>query len=139
MNSMGGLRHPPSPWAGELVCRLLCVLAQDNLLQKQLYESNTCRPRYTQPFNVLDVLGCRFKQSETIIDNEKATAASGKKKLHPHESGSSIAKTYPELLHGFLRQQAALQQTYIHRNQTTWHLLSPMFLGRFRPIEGSRR
>jgi hypothetical protein len=72
------------------VCRLLCVLARDNLLQKQLYESNTCRPRYTQPFNVLDVLGCRFKQSETIVDNEKATVdavfESGKMKLHPHEA-----------------------------------------------------
>ncbi|KAA8908792.1 hypothetical protein FN846DRAFT_1010507 [Sphaerosporella brunnea] len=124
---------------GELVCRLLCVLARDNLLaSRKLAVSLRNRPHYAQSFTVLEFLGsllseCDAISGETNWEGEHAMTvakafSSGSMNFSHWVNTDRLLdrESYAQLLHGLLRQQAALQ---LHSQQKTWDLLIPVYLG----------
>ena len=53
--------------AGELVARLLCVLARDRVLHGTTKIAST-RLKYAQPFGVIDFLQSLFRQTKELLD-----------------------------------------------------------------------
>jgi hypothetical protein len=123
---------------GELVARLLCVLARDSILKSSPETETSPSLRYAKPFGVLDFLKTLFTKSNDLLTTPAQVGGNQTiKTCFQHASMNFthwvttssflLPETTSELLHNLLFGQAALQ---LASNQKHWDLLIPIYLGK---------
>jgi hypothetical protein len=125
---------------GELVCRLLCILARDQLPRPGYLEESATRPNYAQAFGVVQFLEAMFSDAAKILmmPAKMGKSVKGLTIASPFKKGlmnftyfvstdSELdADTNRAVLHRLLFSQAALQLT---PNRPVWDILIPIDLG----------
>jgi hypothetical protein len=130
---------------GELVARILCVMARDDLLCRRKETPRVDRPKYAQPFDVISFLDALLCKANKILDlsaqlpKENKNNRVDRPTLRKVFQGASLNFTHfvattsalnkdcmKALLHRLLLTQAALQ---LAPNQRTWDILIPVYLG----------
>jgi hypothetical protein len=127
--------------SGELVARILCVLARDNVLGSMGKSTFTRRTilNYAQPFGVVDFLQALFTQSKRLLESPAVVNKNSKASIRKIFATASMNFTHfvatesslapggtQELLHRLMYSQAALR---LCPSQSHWDLLIPIYLG----------
>ena len=123
---------------GELVARLLCVLARDRVLHGTA-DDEPIRLKYAQSYGVIDFLQSLFRLPESILSGT-VKKRGGKPTIRTSFASASMNFTHfattdrplspssvRELLYSLMSRQAALQ---LCSNQPFWDLLIPIYLGK---------
>ncbi|KAA8903422.1 hypothetical protein FN846DRAFT_985347 [Sphaerosporella brunnea] len=124
--------------SGELVSRLLCILARDIVVKS--FNEQDYKPKYCQPFGVIAFIEALFTQSAEILDQPAVLSRKDPEcTIRRVFSSANMNFTHfvctdqqltsnkvQELIQALMYRQAALQ---LARTQHTWDILIPVYMG----------
>jgi hypothetical protein len=125
---------------GELVSRMLCVMARDFVLSEAPDDHPDTHLKFAQSFGVVEFLSRLLRTPKLLLDTAAGRSRSKSKTIGADFADARMTFTYwvstktalkpgglQSLLHNLVHAQAAMQ---LSPKQVTWELLVPIYLGK---------